>query len=105
MKQRTQSGKDRDGKSFKPYTASYRKQKAEEFGNSRPNLTRTGQMLNSISWKNIKDGIRFYFNSAEQNSKAFYNQKTRKFFGFTKRETTQLKKQLTKIITKNIKQF
>lgn len=103
MVTRTQSGKDRNSRAFKSYSKEYKEAKSKDFGSSKVNLTRTGQMLNGIDWKKINEGIRFYFNSSEQNTKAFYNQKTRKFFGFGAKETKELKAKLTKIYTKILK--
>ena len=100
MVNRTQSGKDRNQRGFKSYSKDYKKEKSKEFGSSKVNLTRTGQMLNGIDWKKITGGIRFYFNSNEQNTKAFHNQKTRKFFGFGDKETKLLKEDLSKIYKK-----
>jgi len=63
---RTQTSKDRKGKSFKQYSQAYRKIKAEKYGVTKPNLTATGNMLNSITYKQISNGIRIYFNNANE---------------------------------------
>ena len=58
---RTQKGKDKNNKTFKPYSAEYAKNKG-----SKVNLTVTGNMLNSISHKKITNGLRFYLIGNEE---------------------------------------
>lgn len=96
---RTQSGKDINNKTFKPYSKAYAAKKTS----SKVNLTDTGQMLNSIDWKKIKYGVRMYFNSNEQRAKARGNQKTRKFFGFDPKSKERLQKKLQAIYLKALK--
>lgn len=124
---RTQSGKDSKNNFFKPYSKQYaiskykefvRKEtisnlierksrlyairKQKEFGTATVNLTRTQKMLNSITYKEIPKGLRFYFNASEQSTKAYHNQITnkRKFFGLSNESLQKIRKFISKQITK-----
>ena len=91
---RTQRGIDVDGHSFRPYSRGYALQKEREFGGSNNvNLTRTQQMLNSIVWSEIENGVVFHFSSREAMNKAYWNQiiMGRKFFGATDEEKSIIK--------------
>ncbi len=105
---RTLKGKDMKLKSFKPYSSSYKKLKASKGADSKVNLTgvtrkvkgRTvqgGLMLQAISNKRIRNGLRFYFNASAETKKAFWNQRKRKFFGVDKQQIKYLKKKLGKL--------
>ena len=79
---RTQKGKDKYNKPFIKYSAAYKKQKSKGYGSSKPNLTITQNMLNDITSRNIRNGVRLYFLTSTQLKKAIYNQQNgRKFFG------------------------
>lgn len=93
---RTQSGKDKDLKTFKPYSKAYAKSKAKY--SSKVNLTVSGNMLNSIDYKSIKNGLRFYFNANEEKKKAKGNiGYGRKFFGIDKKQKAWIKNKLEDI--------
>jgi hypothetical protein len=92
IKKRTRSGKDVNLSSFKPYEANYKKTGVV-------NLTITGKMLNSILFKRIRNGVRFYFPNRE-NAKAYSNQQKRKFFGVDRVQIKDVKKRMLKSITK-----
>ncbi len=94
---RSQRGKSVSGKAFKKYSSSYKVSKAKEYGSSTPNLTASGKMLNNITWKNIKNGVRMHFQSKEEIAKALGNQKTRKFFGLDKSQKSFIRKKLQKL--------
>ena len=94
---RTQSGRDYKGNSFKDYSHTYAKSKAKKFGSSRVNLTRSGNMLNSITWKPLPNGIRLFFSNAENNKKAYYNQRIRKFFALNSEGSSNITKKLNKM--------
>lgn len=93
---RTQSGRDANMSGFRPYSKGYAVEKAKEFGSSRVNLTRTGNMLNSISSKKIKGGLRLYFSANQELKKADNNQNRlrRKFFGLDKNQIRFAKEKL-----------
>ena len=99
---RTQSGKDVNNLGFKPYSRLYAMRKQKEFGTATVNLTRTQKMLNSITYKEIPKGLRFYFNASEQSTKAYHNQITnkRKFFGLSDESLQKIRKFISKQITK-----
>ena len=99
---RTQSGKDVNNLGFKSYTRLYAMRKQKEFGTATVNLTRTQKMLNSITYKEIPKGLRFYFNASEQSTKAYHNQITnkRKFFGLSNDSLQKIRKFISKQITK-----
>jgi len=92
IQKRTQGGRDVKGSSFKPYSNAYKSHKAKHYGSSKVNLTQTGNMLHSITFKKIKNGIRLYFGSSAENTKAYHNQITnkRKFFGLSKQQRDKL---------------
>lgn len=87
---RTQKGKDKNNKSFKPYSAAYAKKKK-----TKVNLTVTGNMLNAISHKNITNGLRFYIIGNTEKQKALINiNRGRKFFGIDPTQKKWIKKRL-----------
>ena len=93
---RTQRGKDINLKPFKKYSSEYRKSKAKSHG-SVVNLTVSGNMLNSITWKKITNGLRFYIGNNTERRKAIGNQKTRKFMGLDTRQKVYIAKKLNKL--------
>ena len=99
---RTQSGKDSENNFFKPYSKQYATSKYKEFGTKTVNLTRTQKMLNAITFKKTDNGITIYFNSTEQNAKAYYNhvKNDRKFFALTDNEYEIIRNAIKKQITK-----
>ena len=94
---RTQSGKDVANRAFKKYSTSYAKIKAGY--SSKVNLTVKGHMLNNITWKELKGGIRLYFSSAAENTKAHGNQvkNGRKFLGVDPQQKKDIAKRLSKL--------
>lgn len=101
---RTQRGIDKNGKQFKGYSPSTIKKK----GSSIVNLQDTFKMLNSLKFEPIKGGIRFYLAGVRKeglsnNDVAYYNKKNgREFLGLSKKEITEVKKELTKIYKKQL---
>jgi len=91
---RTQKGKDVNNRKFKKYSKAYGKIKSKKYGGTTPNLTATGNMLNAINQKDIKNGIRIYFIGNEEKRKAKQNQKKRKFFGVDRKQKAKIKKRL-----------
>ena len=94
---RTQKGKDTKLKSMKSYKSDYAKYRQKHGRSKKPNLTYTGNMLNAISSKPIKNGLRFYFSSKSETDKAKWNQKTRRFFGVDKNQIKYLVKRMGKL--------
>lgn len=89
---RTQSGKDVNGKAFKPYSKSGRG------GKGIVDLTISGDMLGSINGQKVKGGVKIYFPSSKERKKAHANQKTRYFFGIDKDQKEIIRKQIIKSI-------
>jgi hypothetical protein len=92
---RTQSGKDKNRKSFKPYSKNTPK-------SGTVTLTDTGSMLHAINRKKIKNGVKLFFPNTNEAKKAFHNHKTlkRPFFGLDKKQLEQIKIRLGKAIVK-----
>ena len=87
IKQRTQRGKDADGKRFLPYTPEYKVFRREKGRQSRfPDLNFKGNMLSNMTQKSDSKKAILYFSSTAQNIKAVYNQKKRTFFAVGNRE-------------------
>ena len=87
IKQRTQRGKDADGRSFKPYTPEYKAFRREEGKQvSFPDLNFKGNMLSNMTQKSTSKEAILFFASKAQNLKAVGNQKKRTFFAVGDRE-------------------
>ncbi len=97
MIKRTQGGKDVKLKSFKKYTKGYEAYKKKKGRGGDVNLTYSGNMLNSITHKNIPRGVRFYFNAKAQRDKARWNMYDRHFFGADKKQIAWLKGYMQKL--------
>lgn len=94
---RTLRGKDKNNKSFKPYSRDYAEYKKKKFGVSKPNLNVTTNMLNSINGKNILNGLKFYINTNSEKQKALANiNRGRDFMGID----SMMKKDIEKRIFK-----
>lgn len=89
---RTKSGKDVNMLGFKPYSKDYKKTGTVD-------LYVSGKMLNSISSKKVNKGVKIYFPSSKESTKASANQKTREFFGLDKAQIDTIKKYIIKSIT------
>lgn len=78
---------------FKPYSEKYAKFRAKRGRQIAPvDLNFTGAMLGSMSNRSLGVGRqRLYFLRASEAQKAFHNNKTRPFFGFSAKEKTRLK--------------
>lgn len=98
IQQRTRKGTDVKGGSFKPYTSKYAKRKVEEYGSADVNLTQTGNMLHSMTYKKITNGVKIFFGATEENKKAYHNQVTnnRTFFGLDKVQHKRLLNAISK---------
>ncbi len=87
IKQRTQRGKDADGRSFAPYTLEYKSFRREKGRQANfPDLNFKGNMLSNMTQKSDPKKAILYFASKAQNIKAVGNQKKRPFFLVGQRE-------------------
>jgi len=99
IKKRTLKGKDKNGRSFKPYaksTISYKKKKGGKFFNGNVNLNDSGKMMSAIQSKRISASQgKVYFTRSEEAVKASRHilgkgkMPKRDFFGLNKKETTR----------------
>lgn len=90
--ERTQSGRDVDGNSFRPYTESYKRAKRKAFGSASPvNLTATGEMLGSIRAK-TSGGLTGPVEASIEitDRKAEFHQPDRPFFGLDKTQIANI---------------
>jgi len=102
IEQRTLKGQDYKLRLFDGYSRSYSAFKAKPNKNKKSrgtgvNLTYTGRMLESMTTKKIKNGLRFTFMSSSELKKAGWNQKTRRFFGTDKKQRARIRKVLSKL--------
>lgn len=102
IKNRTLSGRDKDGRSFKRYTPSYKVKKADEFGSTRPNLFATGNMFKAMQSKPIRNGVKLFFNVNAERLKAYYNQNIngRNFWGLSKAQHKKIMGKLRAVYRK-----
>lgn len=96
---KTAAGKDIDDAAFKPYSESYAKWRAKRGKTRKPTLFNKGQMLASIRTKASSEKATIFFSSAAESKKAAFNQKTRPFFGFSRKN----KEELAKFFIRNLK--
>jgi len=98
IQRRTRKGNSVSGSSFKAYSSKYAKQKSKEYGSSNVNLTQTGIMLHSMTYKKTTNGVKIFFASNDANKKAYHNQVTnsRTFFGLDKVQHKRLLNAISK---------
>lgn len=96
---RTEDGTGYEGGAFKRYSKKYEKFRRAKGRGSAVDLQFTGRMLGAMTSKSTKKKATIFFTRAEEAKKAAMNNKTRPFFGFTKKE----QKQLGSIFFRNIK--
>lgn len=87
---RTQSGKDRQGKGFVPYSPEY----ADEKGSSDVDLTLMGDMLLGVKSRRTMDGVEIYLES-DQVPKGYNHQvgdtlPKREWFGLNEKEAREI---------------
>ena len=103
MINRTQSGKSFTGKEFKGYADSTKEARRKKGRVTNiVNLTDTGNMLHSMTFKAISGGIRIYFGTAIEKKKAYYNQKKRKFFGLSPQQRKAIRKYIKLLYRKQV---
>jgi phage gpG-like protein len=108
----TQGGKDKDGKSFKPYSARYSKKE----GKSLVNLTNSGTMINAMTQKVLSNTMAkvFFINAAYKNGstvqevakahiEGLRHLPIRDFFGLSDFNASQVQKEYQKETAQAIK--
>lgn len=108
IRERTESGRDLNGKLFSPYSKSYKESLAfSVFGKSnQPNMTLTGDMLSTMFADESNGKLKISFDGVDNNIKAFAHQtgfknhpvlegkvKPREFFGITDKELQKIAKE------------
>lgn len=91
IEDRTAKGQGVDGP-FKSYTPQYAAFRAKNKLGTKPDLSVTGQMLASMTASRpTSNSVTLFFRGADNARKAAFNNQSRKFFSFTKRERGTLK--------------
>ena len=112
IKDRTRKGRDFRGRSFRPYSAKYAKQRAKEGRTTTPNLFRSGQMLGNMTFKTLsKTKGQIFFPNRQQNIKAFYNDTEgvgkdkikRRFFSVSSKEEDKAYKIFTDTLMRDLR--
>tara|TARA_R110000744_G_scaffold265080_1_gene379243 strand:+ start:97 stop:519 length:423 start_codon:yes stop_codon:yes gene_type:complete len=87
---RTRKGVGFKGGKFKGYTPIYAAFRASKGRGNNPDLQFTGQMLGSMTSRANSKQADIFFTRATESKKAAMNNKSRPFFGFSRREEKQL---------------
>ena len=112
IKDRTRKGRDFKGRSFRPYSPKYAKQRAKEGRTTTPNLFRSGQMLGNMTFKTFsKNKGQIFFPNRQQNIKAFYNDTEgvgkdkikRRFFSVSSKEEDKAYKIFTDTLMRDLR--
>lgn len=110
IKDRTQNkGKDFRGKPFVPYSKKYTRRLVKQSGHV--DLTDTGQMFSSLTYRLSRDSANLFFGRNQENKKAYYHDVVgvgkkkikRKFFRLSDKEKDILSSLFAKQYAKNIK--
>ena len=87
---RTSKGDGFKGGKFKDYTPIYAAFRASKGRGNNPDLQFTGQMLSSMTSRASSKQAEIFFTRATESKKAAMNNKSRPFFGFSRKEEKQL---------------
>lgn len=110
IKDRTQSkGVDYRGSPFKPYSPKYKRAKVKQSGVV--DLTDTGQMFSSLTFKATESKGTLFFRQAQANRKAFFHDEVgagrgrvkREFFRISRDEETKIEKIFFSVLEKELK--
>jgi hypothetical protein len=91
IKQRTARGSDYQGNSFVKYTPEYARVRKAKGLPTTPDLFFKGNMMSGMTQRSSPTQAQITFSSVRENSKALWNQKTRKFFAIGDKEAPLLK--------------
>lgn len=97
IEERTLKGKDKNLRGFRDYTPGYKDYKKSKGRSGKVDLTMKGHMLAAMTFKKIRNGIRFTFNSSTELKKAAGNQKKRPFFGLDRVQIKKLINRMSKL--------
>lgn len=89
IQDRTNDGRGLKGM-FKKYTPEYAEFRREKGRGSKVDLNFTGQMMGAMTVTKGRGYAEIRFNNALANKKAYFNNRTRPFFGFQVKERRQL---------------
>lgn len=89
IEDRTERGKGYKA-GFKPYSKAYKQFRRNKGRGAKPDLNFTGKMLGSMTTKASKKKANIFFTRATEAKKAAMNDKTRPFFGFSRKERNKL---------------
>jgi hypothetical protein len=92
IEQRTSKGVGFKGGKFKPYNSVYAAFRTSKGRSTTPDLRFTGQMMGSMTVRANSKQAEIYFSRAAESKKAAMNNKSRPFFGFSRKEEKQLGK-------------
>jgi phage gpG-like protein len=103
MRARIEEGRDVNDQPFDPYSDEYAEwRESKGYRVSPPNLTVTGNMLNSIASTVNENTTSFegvvFFSDAAEAEKAKYNLEKREFFGFTDEQVNRIRDRLLSVI-------
>ena len=87
---RTSKGVGFKGGKFKDYTPIYAAFRASKGRGNNPDLQFTGQMLSSMTSRASSKQAEIFFTRATESKQAAMNNKSRPFFGFSRKEEKQL---------------
>lgn len=87
---RTQKSQSYKGRDFKEYSPKYAATRARAGLTTTPDLSFKGTMLASLTSKSDKKEGIIFFSRATESRKAAFNNKTRPFMGFSKKERGEL---------------
>jgi len=96
---RTAKGKGFKGGGFKKYNPTYAAFRKKKGRGTKPNLEFTGTMLGSMTTKANSKQAQIFFTRGTEADKAAGNNKSRPFFGFSRKE----EKQLGQVFFRNLK--
>lgn len=99
IEERTASGKGYKGGAFKPYNSVYAAFRELKGRGAMPDLQFRGTMLSSMTSKASNRQAVIFFSRAAEAKKAAFNDAKRPFFGFNRKEQSQLSKVFFRAMT------
>jgi hypothetical protein len=103
IRDRTDRGIDADGRSFKPYSTNYRRQRGESGRSTKVNLTWTGKMLAAMGRgiRATNNGVKIIV-AGEEGFKIWSNERRgREFFAISTKEAEKVLRKIIRWIDRN----